>query len=146
NLFADWLSDLPEDEPVVAFARFHADLDTIARAGRRVGRECAEISGRVNQAADWKAGKASVLAAQIQTAGEGQDFTRARYVAYYSTGFSLKDYLQSRKRVHRPGQTRPVVYYHLLARNTIDPLMMRALEQRWDLVTNALIKELRRVH
>jgi SNF2 family DNA or RNA helicase len=142
DLLTEWLENLDPEEPVVVFARFRADLDAIAHASERAGRLCSEISGRMNQAPAWKAGKTTVLAAQIQSAGEGQDFTRARYAAYFSMGFSLKDYLQSRKRIHRPGQTRPVVYYHLLARDSIDPIVLHAVEQRWDLVEYAM-KELR---
>jgi SNF2 family DNA or RNA helicase len=142
DLLTDWLEDLPENEPVVIFARFHADLDAIARACLAAKRACAEMSGRRNELPQWKAGHATVLAAQIQTAGEGQDLTRARLCAYYSMGFSLAQYLQSRKRVHRPGQTRPVVYYHFLARRTIDEIVLRAVEQRWNLV-EATLKELK---
>jgi SNF2 family DNA or RNA helicase len=138
DLLADWLEDLAADEPVVVFAKFWADLDAIARASARAGRTCAEMSGRLNQLAAWKASRASVLAAQIQTAGEGQDFTHAHYCAYYSIGYSLKDYVQSRKRLHRPGQTRPVVYFHLLVADTIDPVVLRAVEKRWDLVEQTL--------
>ena len=36
-------------------------------------------------------------------------------LVYYSLGFSLGSYEQSLARVHRPGQTRPVEYIHLLA-------------------------------
>ena len=76
---------------------------------------------------------------------DGQDLTRARYCAYYSTGFSLKDYLQSRARIHRPGQTRPVVYYHLTVRDSIDETVMRAIQNRWDLVESVLKETKHRV-
>ena len=42
--------------------------------------------------------------------------------------------MQARARVHRPGQTRPVVYYHLVAAKTVDERVMQALEKREDLV------------
>jgi SNF2 family DNA or RNA helicase len=56
----------------------------------------------------------------MQAGSEGISLVRARYAVYYSTGFSLGLYLQSRARLHRPGQTRPVVYYHLVVRDTVD--------------------------
>jgi hypothetical protein len=45
-----------------------------------------------------------VLGAQLKSGGVGIDLTRARYGIYYSLDFALADYLQSRKRLHRPGQ------------------------------------------
>ena len=47
-------------------------------------------------------------------------------------------YEQSRKRIHRPGQTRPVVYYHLIEDMkkgmTIDEKMYHALQNKQDIV------------
>jgi SNF2 family DNA or RNA helicase len=138
DLLADWLEDVNPEEAVVVFALFHADLDAIARVCEKLERPYFECSGRIHQVAAWKAAKGAVLIAQIQAAGEGQDFTHARLAAYYSTGFRLGNYLQSRKRIHRPGQTRPVVYYHLLVKNTIDEIVLRAIERRWDLVETVM--------
>lgn len=143
-LLSDWLEDLPLDEPVVIFANFLADLDAIRRACERAGHTHAEVSGRSPDGIQlWKNGMANVLAAQIRVGAEGQDFTRSKYIVYYSTGFWLSSYLQSRDRIHRPGQTRAVTYYHLLVRNSIDEIVLRALENRWDLVESVL-KEMRK--
>lgn len=143
-LLTDWLEDLPTDEPVVIFANFLADLDAIKRACERAGHTHAEVSGRSPDGiALWKGGVANVLAAQIRVGAEGQDFTKSRYVVYYSTGFWLSSYLQSRARIHRPGQTRAVTYYHLVIRNSIDEIVLRALENRWDLVESVL-KEMKK--
>jgi len=143
DLLTDWLEDLDLEEPAVIFAHFIPDLEAIARACKRAGRSCVEVSGRSKAGiADWKAGKADILIAQISVASEGQDLTRARYACYYSVGWKLSDYVQSRARIHRPGQTRPVFYYHLLCRNTIDEIILLALEKRWDLVESVL-KELK---
>lgn len=143
KLLTDWLEDLDPAEPAVIFARFRFDLDAIARACQRAGHTCVEISGRSKDGITaWQAGAANILAAQISIASEGQDLTRARYAVYYSVGWKLSDYVQSRARIHRPGQTRPVVYYHLLIRRSIDIIVQHALENRWDLVESVL-KEMR---
>jgi SNF2 family DNA or RNA helicase len=74
----------------------------------------------------------------MQAGGVGVDLTRARVCAYYSLGFSLGEYLQSRKRTHRPGQTRSVLYVHLVAEGTIDEQVYRALEARQDVIAAVL--------
>ena len=126
---AEALKDLLEgtDEPVVVFCVFRYDLTTVAKLG---GDEVAELSGRCDELADWKAGRKRILAVQIASGSEGIDLTRARYAIYLSTGFNLGTYLQSEKRVHRPGQTKPVTYYHIVARNTVDEKVLGALRSR----------------
>jgi SNF2 family DNA or RNA helicase len=86
----------------------------------------------------WQEGAAQVLAVQIQAGGEGVDFTRARYSIFYSVGYSLGKYLQARSRTHRPGQTNPVEHIHLIARNTVDVKIMRALEKRAEIIESIL--------
>jgi SNF2 family DNA or RNA helicase len=79
---------------------------------------------------------------QIESGGVGVDLTRARYALYYSLGFSLGSYEQSLARIHRPGQTRPVEYIHLLAEGTIDEKIMTALALRADVV-NTVLKQMK---
>jgi SNF2 family DNA or RNA helicase len=54
----------------------------------------------------------------------------------------LGDYDQSLARIHRPGQTRPVEHIHLVARNTVDVKIMRALERRAEIV-GAILAEIK---
>jgi SNF2 family DNA or RNA helicase len=92
----------------------------------------------VDELKQWQAGEAPVLAVQIDSGGVGVDLTRARYSVYYSLGFSLGSYEQSLARIHRPGQTRPVEYIHLLAQDTVDEQVMVALARRADVVNSVL--------
>lgn len=143
DLLADVLSDLPDDEPVVVFGRFHADLDATAEVAAAAGRGYHEVSGRRNELQIWQGGAGNVLGVQLQAGGVGVDFTRARYQVYFSLDHNLGNYLQTRKRIHRPGQTRNVTYIHLLAAGTVDEDIMAALEQRRDVVT-AVVDGLRK--
>ena len=125
------MEDLPEDEPLVVFARFHEDLDSIHHAALEAGRHSFELSGRKDELETWqRSAGGQVLAVQIQAGGSGVDLTRACHVVYFSHSFSLTDYEQSRKRTHRPGQTRPVTYHHLVVPNSIDEYIMEALREK----------------
>jgi SNF2 family DNA or RNA helicase len=138
KLFADTLEDIGSDEPVVVFCRFHADLDAIHEACQQSGVVSLELSGRRDELKRWQDGEGQVLAAQINAGGIGVDLTRARFSMYYSLSFSLGEYDQALSRVHRPGQTRPVEHIHLVARNTVDARIMRALEKRAEVVQSIL--------
>lgn len=138
DLLADTLEDIGNDEPVVVFCRFHADLDAVHDAAKKSGAQSLELSGRRDELKRWQDGEAQVLAVQISAGGVGVDLTRARYSIYYSLSFSLGEYDQALSRVHRPGQTRPVEHIHLVARNTVDVKILRALEKRAEVVQSIL--------
>lgn len=132
------------DEPVVVFTRFVADLEGVRSLCEKNGWSFSELSGNKNELADWQAGKGRVLGVQIQAGGVGVDLTRARYCVYYSVNWSLGDYEQSLARVHRPGQTKNVVYYHLIAKDTVDQQVYGALKQKRDIV-ETVIEQMRAV-
>jgi SNF2 family DNA or RNA helicase len=134
----DLLDGLALTEPVVVFCRFRADIDAVHDAARNTERGSAELSGRVNELAAWQSGSVPVLAVQIQAGGVGIDLTRACYVVYWSVGYSLGDYEQSLARAHRPGQTRAVTFYHIVAEGTIDEKIYAALETKKDIVDSIL--------
>jgi SNF2 family DNA or RNA helicase len=138
----DLLLDLPVDEPIVVFARFVQDIKNIRRVCKDTGRKCSEMSGRVDEFDDWDAGKTSVLIVQIQSGAEGLDFTRARYAVYYSLTHELWVYNQSRKRLHRPGQTHEVTYYilqgKLRGKQSVDEGILDSLSKNEDYIQRVL--------
>lgn len=144
NLLSEFLSDIGT-EPVVVFAKFKPDLAAIHRAAAHNELRSAELSGEKDELDVWKRARMhdpTVLAVQIQAGGVGIDLTRARLAVYYSIGYSLGDYVQSRARIRRPPQTRPCVYYHLQVRHSIDEIVLRAVLARQDLIAETL-RELR---
>lgn len=57
----------------------------------------------------------------------------ASVVIYYSNGFKYTDRVQSEDRVHRPGQTRTVTIYDIIAEGTVDESIEAALASKGDL-------------
>ena len=141
NLLYELLEDMGS-EPVVVFARFKHDLEVVHRVARRLGRPSYEISGARKELSLWNE-NGGVLAVQIQSGGLGIDLTKARYAVYYSLGFSLGDYLQSRARLHRPGQERPVEIIHLIAAQTVDEKVMAALAAREQVIESIMQRGLK---
>jgi len=136
KVLEDILTDIGR-EPVIVFTRFVHDLDVVHRVASKVGVPSYEVSGRRKDLSEWSQG---VLAVQIQAGGLGLDLTLARYAIYYSLGFSLGDYSQSMARLHRPGQSHPVEYIHILASGTVDETVMEALARR-EAVIDHILKE-----
>lgn len=140
------LIDMGPTEPVVVFARFIHDLWEIKRAATELERPSFMMGDGHHQKQAWcescDAGEGAVIAVQIQSGGEGiNEFVRARYCVYYSMGFSLVNYRQSRRRIWRPGQNRAVAYYHLVAPGTVDRMVYKALSKRKEVV-DSVVEEL----
>lgn len=145
----DLLESFDRREPVVVFAVFRHDFDEIQAVCKRTGRRYSEVSGVKDTLAAWKAGKTDVIAVQYKSGSESIDLTRARYCIYYSHTLSLALYQQSKKRIHRPGQTHDCVYYHIVARlpkkgaprKSRDQMIIKALKLKQDVVTYILKQE-----
>jgi SNF2 family DNA or RNA helicase len=145
ELLSDILEDIDPREPLVIFARFKADLDTIREVveARESGNKYGELSGRYDDFKTWNMGEVDILGVQIQAGGVGLDMTRAKTAIYYSVGFSLDQFEQSLARVHRPGQTESTTFLHLLVEGTVDEKVYQALKERKDVVAY-FMKEIRK--
>ena len=125
-------------EAVTVFCRFRADLAAVHSVCGRLRISSSELSGPRKELGAWQAGETQVLAVQVQSGGLGIDLTRARYQIYFTQTHAMGDYDQSRARIHRPGQTRPVTYYHFVARGTVDVKIRRALANKRKVVDEVL--------
>lgn len=138
------LENLPKNEPVVIFAKFRYDLDSIRKLCDSLGFGYSEISGTTDEEDDWQSGKTQVLGVQYASGSESITLTRAHYCIYYSLTYSLSQYRQSKKRIHRPGQEHKCIYYYLVAEldkgKTIDRTIVDALIKKGDIV-DSIIQE-----
>ena len=132
--FLELVEQFPEDEPLVVFAAYTKDLKNIRLMCKQAGVSYSELSGRKDTLSEWKSGKSRILGVQYSSGSESIDLTRARYCIYYSLPRRLALYEQSKKRIHRPGQNRPVYYYHMIAKmnkgKTIDEKMLESLKSK----------------
>ena len=72
------------------------------------------------------------------TGGYGLTLTKAKYVVYYSNNYNLEVRLQSEDRAHRIGQTKNVVYIDIIAKDTIDEKIVKALARKIQLSNQTL--------
>lgn len=94
---------------------------------------------------DWNAGKIGMLLIHPQSAGHGLNLQLGpgHTLIFFDTPASLELYLQTIKRIARSGQKRLVKVIHLVARGTLDALVvpkLRAKESAQDIITDYLRK------
>lgn len=137
-----FLQKLPAGEPVVIFAKFKKDLYSIRKVAERLECGYSEVSGSEDTLADWKAGETRILGVQYTSGSESIDLTRAHLCIFYSLEHSLGKYNQALKRVHRPGQESPCIYYHFVATRdsgtTVDQDIVSSLKLKEDYVTRVM--------
>ena len=77
-----------------------------------------------------KNGPTRYFVGNSQTGGYGITLTAANTVIYYSNNYDLEKRLQSEDRAHRIGQTGSVTYVDLIAENTVDETIVKALRKK----------------
>lgn len=140
NALNEELEQIGNIEPVVIFHTFKQECKDIKGICEAKQLTYSVLNGEVDQLGEWLEGKSQVLIVQLQAGGVGLDFTRARYCLYYSVNYNYTDYTQSLARVHRPGQTKQVVYVHFIGSNTIEEDIYAALETKQNIADLLLEK------
>ena len=78
-----------------------------------------------------------------QTGGYGITLTQAHTVIYYSNGYDLEKRLQSEDRAHRIGQKKTVTYVDLIAEDTVDNKIVKALRKKVNIASEVMGEELK---
>ena len=77
------------------------------------------------------------------TGGYGITLTAANTVIYYSNGYDLEKRLQSEDRAHRIGQKKNVTYVDILAEETVDEKIVKALRKKINIASEVMGEELK---
>jgi SNF2 family DNA or RNA helicase len=78
-----------------------------------------------------------------QTGGYGITLTQANTVIYFSNGYDLEKRLQSEDRAHRIGQKKNVTYIDLIAEDTVDEKIVKALRSKINIASEVMGEELK---
>ena len=78
------------------------------------------------------------------TGGYGITLTAANTVIYYSNGYDLEKRLQSEDRAHRIGQKKNVTYVDIIAEDTVDEKIVKALRNKINIASQVLGEDLKK--
>ena len=94
----------------------------------------------------WTAGKISMLFAHPKSAGAGLNLQNSTghvaQIVWFDGTWSSEEYTQGNGRIHRQGQKAPVIIHQLVIENTIDELVVKALDKKID-IQNILLDALK---
>lgn len=92
----------------------------------------------------WKEGRIKLLLAHPASAGHGLNLqSGGRISVWYTLPTSLELYQQACRRLHRQGQTRPVINYVLLGGETYDEVVYYHILQNKERTQNAVLNALK---
>lgn len=87
-----------------------------------------EVDGYIKK---WENGKLPVMFGNPDSIAHGLNLQgKGGIVIFFSLTWNLENYEQFIQRVWRQGQTRRVIVYRIIARNTVDGIMRRALKSK----------------
>jgi hypothetical protein len=135
-----------QGKPCLIAYEFRHDLE---RLRARFGADVPHIGGGVSASRfaeierAWNRGDLPVLLAQPQSVAHGLNLQgTAATVIWHSITWNLEDYEQFIRRVWRQGQKERVIVHHIVARGTVDGVIMRMLQSK-DKTQKALLNALR---
>jgi hypothetical protein len=92
----------------------------------------------------WNAGEVPMMVAHPASAGHGLNLQHGgNTVVWYNMTYDLELYQQACKRLHRMGQTKPVILHHLLMEGGIDYYVLNEVLTRKASLAATIAKELK---
>lgn len=116
---------------VVVFCRYLHDLDNLEARLKAEELRVGRVQGGTDRAKisrEFDEKKYDVIVAQIRAASLGIDLAAAEVGVFYSTSFSLDDFLQAKGRLTGMlRQRHRVTFYHMIVKQSVDQKIYKAL-------------------
>lgn len=124
----DALKELAESAttPVIVFYWLKSDLERLKREFPN-----ARTLDDEKDLTDWNNGKIDMLLLHPSSAGHGLNLQAGGHtIVWFGLTWSLELYQQANARLHRQGQRSSVIVHHILAKDTMDERVLKALQEK----------------
>ena len=126
----DMLEEIVEaaNSPVLIFYNYKHELSRMMKRLKAYQPRKLDTSQDIE---DWNNGSIQVLLAHPASAGHGLNLQKGgNNIIWFSTPWSLELYMQANARLHRQGQTKPVMIFRIVAHHTHDQRVIAAIESK----------------
>ena len=144
NALEDIIDDITSSgKKLVVMARFIPEIEAIKKLLIKKNLNFSIITGEIKNRADEIAKFQNdvdvlVFLGQIATAGLGITLTASSTMVFYSLDYSMSNFEQAKARIHRTGQKENCTYIYLIAANTVDEKIMKALKNKVNLAKSLI--------
>ena len=131
NVLKEFIEDeLPKDQQAIIWVQFHEEVKSITKM---LGDQACALYGELKQKEkdhnikQFQEGKVRFLVAHPKSGGMGLTFINCSYMIWFSLSYSQEEHAQANDRIYRIGQVNKCTYIYMLATNTIDEVIHKAL-------------------
>lgn len=125
---------------LIVFYNFNEELAALRKIALRLEKPISEISGSVKDLSNYDAEVNSITFIQYQAGAMGLNLQKSNKIIYFTLTEKSELFEQSKKRIHRIGQTNNCFYYLLICKGSIEEDILQTLELRKD-YTDELFNE-----
>lgn len=128
------------DDRLIVFYNFTDELHALEDICIELDRPVSIVNGQSRDLKCYEQYDNAVTFIQYQAGSMGLNLQKANKIIYFTPPLSSEFFEQSKKRIHRIGQSKTCFYYYLVCRNSIEEKIYDTLAMRRD-YTNALFEE-----
>ncbi|AZK44798.1 DEAD/DEAH box helicase [Paenibacillus lentus] len=128
---------------LIVFYNYTAELDALKKIAESLNKPISEVSGQVKDLCSYENEENSITFIQYQAGAMGLNLQKANKIIYFTLTDKSELFEQSKKRIHRIGQTNTCFYYLMLCEGSVEEDILRTLEMRKD-YTDELFEEYER--
>ncbi len=116
----------------VIFYNFKREFEIIKNLCLELNRPISYINGEGTDLENYENKSTSVTLVQYQAGASGVNLQKANRMIYFSLPLSSELWMQSKKRIHRIGQSKCCFYYYLITQNSVEEKILEVLKERRD--------------
>lgn len=125
---------------LIVFYNFTSECEAMTEIAAELNREISIVNGKCKVLCAYENCDDSITFIQYQAGAMGLNLQKANKIIYFTPPLSSELFEQSKKRIHRIGQSNTCFYYYLTCKRSVEEKIYKTLEMRKD-YTEALFKE-----
>ena len=125
---------------LIVFYNFNEELNQLKSIAEALERPVSEVNGLVKDLDAYENEDNSITFVQYQAGSMGLNLQKANKIIYFTLPLLSEHFEQSKKRIHRIGQTNTCFYYLMICKNSIEEEIQKTLQMRKDF-TDELFRE-----
>lgn len=129
------------NDRLIVFYNFDEELEKLKTICQENERPISEVNGHTKDLTAYETEPDSVTLVQYQAGAYGLNLQKACRIVYFTLPLSSEKFEQSKKRIHRIGQTHTCFYYLLICRSSIEESILQTLQERKDYTDELFRKE-----
>lgn len=119
-----------DGQHALVFYNFQHDRDRILRALSKTKLRVRVFKGPQDEH-DWNSGRVDILLAHPASCAYGLNLQQGgHHIIWFGLNWSLELYQQANKRLHRQGQTEPVIIHQLITKSGVDEDVVASLQSK----------------